>query len=102
MRLSQLNEFGYNGFGGDDHLNPDGSKKPWKHKRAELSDEEIDREASISELEKELKKADSKLKAAKSKANKSKEPQKSAIIHTTIFPLQATVKRIREQIKELQ
>lgn len=104
MKLSQLNEFNYGDYGDDafeaSH-NPDGSKKPWPHKWSELSDEEIENKSDIVELEKELERKERKLKSAKAKANKSKETQKNAITHTSIFPLQASIKIIRDQIKKL-
>ena len=84
MTLKQLNEFEYNGFGGDDHLNPDGSKKPWKHERAEDPEPNED----LIKTEKELDKKQKQLKALNIKISRTKsETQKYSMTMDRKDPL---------------
>jgi len=93
-----LKEFNYNGFGDDDHLNPDGSKKKWPHKRKEApiqSPKLIKAEKDLTNLERQLKSLKIKISRTKN------EEQKYVLVNDRQNPLIAKIQNLKKEIKTL-
>ena len=100
MTLKNLNESAYMYNDEDSHLNPDGSKKPWKHKRSE---EDVDKLFEIDKLEKKLTKLEKQLKSLKIKINRTKnESQKYVLVNDRQNPLIAKIQNLKKEIAQLK
>jgi len=90
----KLKEFNYNGFSDDNFIdshNPDGSKKPWPHKRKE-------EDPKTKEFENELKDKEGKLKALEIKISKTKNIKQKMAIQDKAHRLRLELKTIREKL----
>jgi len=92
-----LKEFNYNGFEEDDHLNPDGTRKPWPHKRKVDPNEE-----KRNKLISEIKKLETQLTRLNKKiANTKNQKQKFALTNDRRIPLIAKIQNLKSELKKL-